>query len=280
MNGPVRTAERRFHETPLVIFTALSVLGAGLPAGHFAAWSLGWVDWEPGRLPAAVSAGLLVTGLLVSLSHLGRPARMVYALRCIGRSALSTEVALVALTAGATAAPLLLQHRFPVAAALWGLVAVTSPALLAVLGLVYRVPGQLSWKGAATLTPLLLGLAAGFLTLAAAAGDNARFMFAALALLAGDAAGFVLRWKAIEWHSFSGLPSHPSQFTARRRILLLRLADVTLLPTLLMFAQMPAVALVVLAFGVLVDRFSFYALAIRGTTEAEIARVERLLRSP
>jgi len=279
VNAPACRFEGGFHETPLVLFTALVITGAGLPAGHFAAWALGLAAFTPNRWPAAVATILLVGGLLLSLLHLGRPARLVYALRRAGRSPLSTEVILALMTIVPAAAAQLLPFQQTVNTLLWGLVAVSSPGLLLALGWVYRLPGQPSWKGAVALSPLLLGLATGFLAQAASAAPNARFMFAALIILAADAAGFAMRWKVMKCDSALGQPVHPALFSARRRILILRLVDVMLLPAIFMLAQAPTVALFVLAFGIFFDRFAFYALAVRETTEAEIARVEHFLRS-
>ncbi len=266
----------KFHETPLVLFTTLVVIGAGLLAGHFAAWGLAAASWTPTRWCAGIAVVLIASGLFLSLLHLGRPSRLAYALRRIGRSPLSTEVILAFLILVPAAAALLLPD-LP-GTLLWGLAAAASPGLLLSLGWVYHLPGQLSWRGPALLSPLLLGLVIGLLGQAATNPGNARLMFAALILLAADAAGFAIRWKAIQWDASVGEPVHPSLFSARRRILILRFLDVTLIPLLLMLAQLPAPALVVLGLGVLVDRFAFYALALRRTHEAEIARIERHIK--
>jgi DMSO reductase anchor subunit len=262
-----------------VLFSALTITGAGLLAGHFAAWALGLTAFTPKRCTAGVATILLAAGLLLSLLHLGRPARLVYVLRRVGRSPLSTEVILALLTTLSAAAAQLLPFRQTASALLWGLAAAASPGLLLALGWVYRLPGQLSWRGAVALSPLLLGLATGFLAHASSAEENARFMSAAFALLAADATAFAMRWKVMKRDPAPGQPVHPALFSVRRRILILRLMDVTLLPAFFMLAQAPMVALFVLAFGIFFDRFAFYALAIRETTEAEIARVEHFLSS-
>lgn len=278
MNTPAYRFVEGFHEMPLVLFSALVITGAGLTAGHFAAWAMGLSAFTPNRWPAAVATILLVAGLLLSILHLGRPARLAYALRRAGRSPLATEVILVLLTIVPAAAAQLLSFQQTVNILLWGLVAISAPVLLFALGWVYLLPGQPSWKGAIALSPLLLGLATGFLAQAASAAQSARFMFAALIMLAADAAGFAMRWKAMKYDIALGQPVHPALFSARRQILILRLVDVTLLPASLMLAQAPTVALFVLVFGIFFDRFAFYALAIRETTEAEIARVEAAIR--
>jgi len=267
----------KFHETPLVLFTALVITGAGLPAGHFSAWALGLTSWTPNRWRATCALIVLATGLLISLLHLGRPARLAYALRRTGRSPLSTEVVLTLLTVVPAGAALFLPDR-QAGTLLWALVAVAAPGLLLALGWVYQLPGQLSWRGTVTLSPLLLGLATGFLAQAASAQDNARLMFAAIVFLATDAACFALRWKVMKWDSSLGQPTYPHLFLARRRIMILRIIDVVLLPAFFILAQAPTIALSILAFGIFFDRFAFYALAVRETTEAEVARVEAVIR--
>ncbi len=272
--------KHEFHETPLVLFTALVIIGAGLPAGHFTAWALGMANWRPDRWSAGAGTISLASGLLLSLLHLGKPSRLASALRRTGRSPLSTEVALVLLTCLPAAAALLLPDSNLAGTLLWSLAALASPALLLTIGWVYRLPAQLSWKGTAAVSPILLGMAIGFLSEAAAAADNARFLFAALILLAADAAGFGIRWITTGMEISTGIPAHPAFSRARRRIRMLRLLDVTILPLLLMLAQLPALALIILSLGVFVDRFAFYALAVRETTESEVFRVERLLKEP
>ncbi len=276
MTGAAGPAARQFHESPLVLFTTLVVIGAGLLAGHFTAWALAAASWTPNRWCAGTAVVLIASGIFLSLLHLGRPSRLAYALRRIGRSPLSTEVILAFLTLVPAAAALLLPALQ--GTLLWGIAAAASPGLLLALGWVYRLPGQLSWKGPALLAPLLLGLVIGLLAQAATNPGGARLMFAALLFLAADAAGFAIRWKTIQWDASVGEPVHPSLFGTRRRILILRFLDVTLIPLVLMLAQLPVPALGVLGLGVLVDRFAFYALALRRTPEAEISRIERHIK--
>ncbi len=276
MSRPRAKTTSSFHEFPLVLFTSLVVIGAGLPAGHFAAWALGMTPWTPNRVQALLSTFTLAAGLLVSLLHLGHPFRSAYALRRAGRSPLSTEVVLVLLIIVPSTAALVL-HGHPALNLSWGLVAAASPGLLLTLGWVYRLPGQLAWRGAAELSPLLLGLAIGFLSQAASASDGGRILAVVVGLLALETVGFAMRWKVL--NSENGEPVYPGRFQARKMIMTLRLMDVTLLPALFVLADYPSVALFVLAFGVLFDRFAFYALAVRQTTESEISRIERILRS-
>ncbi len=268
-----------FHEMPLVVFSALVIIGAGLLAGHFVAWALGWVPWRPRPGLAISAAVLLASGLLISLLHLGRPARVAYALRRTGRNSLSNEVLAVLVILTATSAALILPLTSRLTVLIWSGVAFAAPGLLLLLGKVYRLPGQLDWQGPAVLSPILQGLAVGMLASAVSTPDNARLMFLGFVLLAVDAAGFGMRWLVMKWNSAAGVPTHPSLFRARRRMMILRLVDVNFLPALLLLAQAPLAAVCVLAFGLFVDRYAFYAFARRSSTEAEIAEIEERLRT-
>jgi DMSO reductase anchor subunit len=278
MSTPRSQSAPIYHELSLVFFTSLVISGAGLLSAHFALWSLGFSPWIPAVLPAAIGTGLLGVGLAVAFLHLGRPGRMANALRRIGRSPLSTEVmTAVVLLASATGAQLLPGHAH-LTPTLWSLVALSSPGLLILLGRVYQLPGQLSWKGPTALSPLLLGLAIGTLVQAATLADNARLLLAGFTLLLVDSIGFAIRWLLMRWDSSFGEAVYPSLFRMHRRIMILRLVDVNLLPAILLLAQMPGTAAGILAIGILIDRFAFYALALRLTTEAEIERIEAVVR--
>ncbi len=279
MKNAKSPASDHFHEMPLVVFSAFVIIGAGLLAGHFVAWALGWAPWTPSPARAIPAAVLLGAGLLASLLHLGRPGRMSYALRHTGRSSLSNEVLTALITLVATSAALILPPTSGLTPLLWGGAAVAAPVLLLLLGRVYRLPGQLAWQGQAVLSPILLGLAAGMLALAVSTPHSTPFMFLGLVLLVVEAAGFGMRWAVMKWVSVDGPSAHPSLFRARRRMMILRLVDVNLLPGLLLLAQAPLAAACVLGFGIFVDRYTFYALACRRSTEAEIAEVEKKLRT-
>jgi DMSO reductase anchor subunit len=267
-----------FHEMPLVFFTAAATTGGGLLAGHFAAWALESARWEPSRFQALVGLFALAGGIAVSLAHLGRPGRFAYALRRVGRSPLSTEVALAGITVLSAFAALALPAGLPLAKILWVPAAAAAPALLLSLGWVYRLPGQSSWRGAASLAPLLLGLSFGLLVEAGQRGGGVRLLFAAFGLLLVDLAGFVMRWKMSGWGAGYGSPSHPVLFRSRRRIFAARVVDANALPLVLMIAEMPTAAAIVLSFGILIERYSFYAHAVCRTTEAEVEQVESILR--
>jgi DMSO reductase anchor subunit len=222
---------------------------------------------------------LLAAGLSVSVLHLGKPTRLLLALSRGGRSRLSNEVILAGILLPAALAALLLRGRGMAEDVLWGLVAAASPALLIFVGWVYHLPGQLSWKGPAALSPLLLGTAFGAAAEAVLGEFSAAIMALAMGAIALDAAGFALRWIRLNWDAEAGMPAYPAIFQARRRLLFLRLLDANLLPAGLLLAEMPLAASFVLSIGIWAERYAFYALALKQTPEAEIAQVMRVLRS-
>jgi DMSO reductase anchor subunit len=246
---------RLFHEMPLVAFTTLAIGGAGAAAVRPA------TIWLHGTYPPEISGriaiALIGAGLAVSFLHLGRKIRGWRALSRVGRSPLSTEIA------AAVAALLAL------AAGLQWIAAAAALVFLFSLGLVYRIRGQVGWGWESVAVPLVLGAAFGLSILF----DGARREV--LLLLAIDLLLAYARWVRLAAEAHRGSPAHPRLFAVRRRIALARTVTVTVLPALAVMLS-GAAAGVLLAAGILIDRFSFYALALQRTTEAEIRRVERL----
>jgi DMSO reductase anchor subunit len=269
-----RPAAHAFHEWPLVVFTTLSILGAGLLATPLFAWA---IAGTPAIAAEALPWGalLLGAGLLVSIAHLGRPLRAPLAATGLGRSRLSAEVVLAGLAlaiGGITAA---LPYVSPVLDVLTGVAAVS---FLAALGLVYRLPGQHTWRGAVVWTPLSSALGFGAVSLAGIWGEALVAIGAAAAVaLAADTGLLVLRRAAIDHPRMPTTPRYPSLHARRELLLGARLALVDILPGLCLFAGLPRGAAGVLALGILVDRLAFYGLASQHTTEAEIAHVESML---
>lgn len=269
----------RLHETPLVVFTWLAILGGGLAAGRIPLWLLGVVGWTPGRVEGAFVALSVGAGLVASLLHLGRRGRMLQALRRRGRSALSTEVAFAGLTAAAAFAFFIFPiagSYLNVASLLWSITAVCGLGLLLAVAWVYMLPGQLSWGPLAAPGPLILGLVFGMLAYAKSGTVKA----AAIDLLAAEGSLYVLRWLLLEHtRHAAAAPVHGRLFAARRLLLCTRLLLVPTLPLTAVSLNAYSTAAAVLALGVAVDRFVFYALALRRTTEAEVAWTERLIES-
>ncbi len=263
-----------FHEWPLVVFTTLAIMGAGLLATPLFAWAIaGTPAPAAGALPWGTL--LLGAGLAVSLAHLGRPLRAPLAPLGLGRSRLSAEIvcAGVALFFGAAAA--VFHYVSPVL----DIAAALAPSRSCVtLGLVYSLPGQLTWRGAVVGMPLSSGLGFGAVSLAGLWGDAVVAVGALAAVaLAVDTGLLILRRSALVFPRRPLSPRYPAIFARRQVLLAARFLLVDILPGICLLAGLPAAAAGLLALGILVDRLSFYGLACQHTTEAEVARVESLL---
>jgi anaerobic dimethyl sulfoxide reductase subunit C (anchor subunit) len=269
-----------FHERPLVVFSALAIVGAGLLTVPLVARAAGHPD-VGGRLFSISGVGLLAVGVAVSLLHLGRPWLAPLSLRRVGRSRLSSEVAAAALVAAAAALTVVAggAHVLSVATGLLAL------GFLVALGLVYNLAGQRTWRGPIVVTPALMGLLVGALALATAA-EGRGITTAVLSLLAVDAAVFAGHWLVAG--KPGGLPNtstlkrslpHTSTWEWLPAALLgARLALANLLAGGLVVVNRPGAALIFLVLGILADRLAFYLLAAPHTTEAEIARIEALMQ--
>jgi DMSO reductase anchor subunit len=273
-------AGKGFHEAPLVLFSALAVAGAGIGGSRLLLAATGQGAWASSPWEAGVVAGLLALGVLVSILHLGRPHRAGLVLRMVGRSALTAEVLALgaSLVVGAMAALL------PPDSAVGGLARVLLPWLsvlvLLTLGTVYRLPGQVGWGGSAFLRPLALGMVFGMVVQGAAGswavGGSA--LAGLLLVWVVDALLMVLGGRKLERGLGSAEPSHPVVFRRRRLLLAIRFSLVNLVaPLALLLAWTLLLVVVLVASGVLLDRFLFYALAARLTTEGEVRRVEAAL---
>ena len=268
-----------FHELPLVLFTAMGMAGGGIGAARVLQGALS------GRLPTLTRAEsillsvLLGTGFLISAWHLGRPLRGHLALRGLGRSPLSNEV--VAL--GVTLTGALLGAALPPNHLLQGVsdlaAGVGSVAFLLAVGVVYRLPGQLAWRGMVVFHPLVLGTAWGLLMTAAGLGSPAAeaTLRTVLVALLVDGVLVLVRNAAMERAGREGAASHPGVFRFRGLVMGARLASSALLTPLALLEGHWWIAVGALSLACLLDRFGFYALSVRQTTESEVARVEALL---
>lgn len=269
---------RLTDEWPLVAFTSLAVAGAGIVAAQ----PLGWAAGAP-ALPGGYAVGLwgpalIAVGLLVSLAHLGRPARLLQVRRRAGRSALSSEVILASGTVAVSGVAALVSGQGAAGEVLRFLAAIFATAFLVSLGLVYQLRGQRAWEGAAAAGPVVSGLALGAMVLAAGhASAGGRVMLLAVFFVSVDAGAFAARWVALGRLDPSLEPAHSPLFPWRHVILGLRLAlfDVAGLGLLVTGREGAAVA--ALAAGLVLDRLAFYGLTVQHTTEAEIARAEGVI---
>ena len=270
----------RFHEWSLVAFTWTAIAGAGLLAASAMLDERGLACW-----------GLCAIGVgfLVSTAHLGRMSRAALSLRRAGRSPLSNEVLIGGLTLASgivwlipPAAPggavLDAADSTRLAAGARVAAGATSSLFLLAVGLVYRLPGQRTWRGAATIGPLLAGLAFGAAGAALLSMAPPAWLYpAAWLLLAADAAVSFARWRAIG--RSGSLPVHARLFERRHALMAGRIALFDLLPAVLLWigGGAAAAAMATLAAGLLLDRVAFYGLAQRSTTDAELARVEDVI---
>jgi hypothetical protein len=170
-----------------------------------------------------------------------------------------------------------------VATALSLFTGVTSFLLLVALGRVYRLPGQESWRGPGLVQPLVLGTLFGGLALGALGGGEVGgwgFPPAIVALLlVTDGAFLLFRGGILVFGRERALPLHPGTFRLRWPLLAGRALLVPVVPLMLLLLSPGAAppALLFLVGGIFVDRWAFYGLAQQRSTEAEVARVERVL---
>ena len=259
---------------PLVWFTSLAIAGAGLVVA--AAWR------PPGftsvQANALVDGALLLSvGIAISTLHLGRWWRAPLAVRGIGRSPLSGEVVL----ASAVLASCLLlwtEYRHGRVEIIGrAAAAIVSIAFLVSIGLVYRLGGQRTWRGAATLLPLTAGLVFGEVYLSAAGGGFDAAPIVPICIVGADAAVYLIRWWGIARVSERGRTGARARWTVNGATAVrLILFDVAPLARLALGAADPARVAVMV--GLAFDRFTFYALANQHTTEAEITRVEGIIQ--
>jgi DMSO reductase anchor subunit len=265
-----------YREWPLVVFTTLAIMGAGLLATPLAVWLVTGTT-APAAGAVRWGALLLGAGLAVSTAHLGRPFRAPLASVGIGRSRLSAEVvvAAVALILGIVTALL------PDGSDLLGFAtAAAALAFLVALGLVYALPGQQTWRGAPVWMPLTESLGFSLVALSAMwSGPPVAIGVAAVAILAADAALLTVRRMSLTVTRTTLAPKYPSVFARRDPILVSRLALVDVLPPCFLLAGLPAVAAGLLGLGILLDRVAFYGFASQHTTEAEVLQVERIMAS-
>lgn len=255
---------------PLVVFTSFAIAGAGIAAAS-AYFAL--VHGVLGAWGMAAGALLVGAGLVVSLGHLGQKRRAALAARRAGRSALSNEGLLAGAALGAAAmaaAAGLSGLRAPLLTAVAG---AANAAFLLSIGLVYRVRGQLTWRGFSVVTPLSGGLAFGAITVQATAAGGGAYL-GTLLFVAIDALLFSQRWRDIAGIELTARMLADPWHVRRMQWLAARCFLLNVLPFFLLLGATPALALPAAAAGLALDRVGFYALAVQHTTEREVERVE------
>jgi DMSO reductase anchor subunit len=275
---------RRFATLlPLVAFTAALPFAVGLALPGAARLAAGSGE-PPAMLLVAVGVGAF--GLSVSVLHLGRKARAPLALRGVGRSWLSREVAFavgfVALGAGEILAATV-EGAAGVAAVAAALCAACGLAALIAIGRVYDLPAQFGWRGRpASFAPLVSAL------LVAAAAERAILLDSSRALVAAAAfLGFLLADSMLAVPRRHELARRlrerdaclvfPSAAALAIRLYPLRVSALAL-AAVVSLALPPAwrwFALPLLAAVVLHDRFAFYAGAACASPRVSLAAIRR-----
>jgi len=270
-----------FHELPLVLFTALTIAGAGIGVAHLGFSVLGWAPWIPPRWVRVAMGGLFAGGLLFSVGHLGKPLRGSLALARFGKSPLSNEIVGVGVALGGSLLALFLpsDHTFLGPASIVAMV--SSVLVLLALGHVYRLGGQHAWMGPVLVHPLVLGLGLGSVALLGAlpAGVQVRGELLILSLLFLDG---LLVWERTGRLSASlrkGTPVQPGFMRLRWAALSLRVMLGVLVPAGALLWGEAGLALVSLSLNLLLDRLLFYGLAVRETTRSGILKVDEALRA-
>ena len=264
--------------TPLVVFTSLAMAGAGLVAvdpvlrgsAHAAASN------------PALTAGVVLQALalVVSLLHLGRKDRASLAARGTLRSPLSNEIVMAAAALAASAALLALGWSEPAPAAMRVLAGALCAGFLVAIGLVYRIPGQLTWMGPAALTPLSAGGAFGAVCIQALAASPDGVPRAVVAVLGIDAAIFLLRWQEAAALDVSVVGRVAGPFWPwRHQWFFARFFLLDVVPIALLLFWPTPIVIAVAAGGLVVDRLAFYGLAVQHTTEREVERVDAAIRA-
>lgn len=264
----------KFHEWPLVVFTTLAIVGAGLLVTPLLAALSGEAPLSTASvLPYGVL--LLGAGLAISLVHLGRPLRAPMAVLAIGRSRLSTEVLAGELAVVLGGAAALLPDP---PTALTSTAAVAALTFLVALGLVYSLKGQVAWRGAVVAVPVTTAVGIGVLVwaaIAAPASTTARWLPAVILL--ADLTLVLFRRGRLAHLPEPFAPLYPRWFAVRTWLLAVRVLLVDVVPCTLVLASAPLPAAVVLAVGILMDRLAFYGLAAQTTTESAVALAEQAL---
>jgi len=267
----------RAGDLPLVLFTSFAMLGAGSIGALPLVWIVDGGVWWPGDAVAMVAISLLGCGLLLSLTHLGRKGRLLLVIRGFPRSPLSLEVVLTSVTIAALSGVVIFDSR--AASLLWSIAVSGSWLLLVAIGLVYRLKGQVTWGGISIVAPLTTGLLWGLLLHAVFATIPVEeFHLIVYLFIAIDSVVMMIRWNMIERRGSTGEARNQNAFRRRGTLLILRLTFVDLAGVIAYMLAGPVAALVTVTFGVFIDRYSFYALGVQLTTEAEVARIESMIR--
>lgn len=287
MGKPRRPVGPHFHEFPLVLFTTLGIAGAGVGSAHLLQVAVGGAAPALSPHEGVILTVSLLVGVVLSAGHLGKPLRGHLALKGLGRSPLSNEILALGIALGAGVLGLLLREgvlpwTVPGAGYLLGpvglLASLGSVAFLLALGILYSLPGQLSWRGPAVGHPLVLGTAWGLLLGLGGSQPLGDSTFPTLlgVVLAADGALVILRMRSLWRDRGVGEASYPQLRPWGTWGLGARLLLSGLVAPLTLLSGWWSAAVLALSLALFLDRMAFYALAVVKTTESEVARVEAL----
>jgi hypothetical protein len=257
---------------PLVVFSSFAVAGAGA----LAVSSPGLYAPDAAQLTRWVGLLLLATGLAASLSHLGRRSRAGLAWRGLWGSPISNEGALgtVAIAVGLVSASGLMGPALEALPRL--LTGVVALAFLIAVGLVYRLPGQLSWNGPSALTAITAGLAFGSVFVDSLPPVH-QVSTVTLAFVGVDAFVFGQRWRQIARLALEYPVADRPGFDRRHELLAGRFLLLDVLPCISLFVWPTPLSAAMAGIGLVLDRVGFYALAYQRRTETEVEQVDKVI---
>jgi DMSO reductase anchor subunit len=257
---------------PLVVFSSLAIAGAGTVAVA----ASGLYAVEAAHLAEWVGVLLLATGLVVSLSHLGQRHRAALAVRGLWGSPVSNEGAMgmVTVAMGLISASGVLGQAFEAMPRLGS--GVLALGFLVTVGLVYRLPAQLTWNGASALTPITSGLAFGSIFVDALPPAH-HVSTVTLVLVGVDAFVFAQRWRQVARVALEYPAADHPGFDRRHELLAGRFLLLNALPCITLFAWPTPLSAAIAGAGVMLDRVGFYTLALARRTETEVERVDRAI---
>ncbi|MFH1765916.1 MAG: hypothetical protein ABIF09_17145, partial [Gemmatimonadota bacterium] len=141
--------------------------------------------------------------------------------------------------------------------------------------------GQLTWSGPVVVQPFVLGIAFGLTVLLGhlPVGTRARGELLILLVLLVDGLFVWERTRRIADVLSRGVPTHPRFLGRRGATVFIRILLGILLPAGALLRGWAELAGVFLFLNLFLDRFLFYGLAVRCTTEGEVERAETALRT-
>lgn len=269
------------HYVPLLVFTALLIIAAGITSG-IAAVTLLLPEHREIELPLLSIAMLSVTvGGLFSFLHLGRKSRAGRAALGLSHSWLSREAVLAGLFAAFTAGALF-ARQFGLSDSIFSVLLAAASATgfltTVAIGRVYDLTTQVGWRGwAQALTPPTTVLLLGSVLLYAVA-NSAGFKLVFYAIWLVDVV--FLGWRSGEYSRNVHMGAAFS-FPALSRFVRLTYGFRKLLAIVVVVFFNSFGGLVTAAFvavAICLDRFCLYAASAQGTPASEMAalRAERL----